>query len=44
MDAGERVAHRFGVRGHVRALKAATCRRTPKTNHVQTPRGENQEK
>jgi hypothetical protein len=20
----------FGVRGHVRALKAATCRRTPK--------------
>ncbi len=25
-----RTAQEFGVRGHVRALKAATCRRTPK--------------
>ncbi len=26
----DRAAQKFGVRGHVRALKAATCRRTPK--------------
>jgi len=26
----DRDAQKFGVRGHVRALKAATCRRTPK--------------
>ena len=25
---------RFGVRGHVRASKAATCRRTPTKNHL----------
>ena len=24
----------FGVRGHIRALKAATRRRTPKTRHI----------
>ncbi|HEX3618859.1 MAG TPA: hypothetical protein VHU16_00655 [Candidatus Udaeobacter sp.] len=24
------IDRKFGVRGHVRALKAATCRRTPK--------------
>src|SRR6516225_12118366 len=29
-DSPWRERHRFGVRGHVRALKAATCRRTPK--------------
>jgi hypothetical protein len=26
----KRLQDRFGVRGHVRALKAATCRRSPK--------------
>jgi hypothetical protein len=25
----------LGVRGHVRALRAATCRRTPKVSHQQ---------
>jgi len=29
-----RVAHPFGVHGHVRALKAATCRRTPKIRSI----------